>query len=112
MTHIRILFTAAVLSSAFTLQAAADDTHHPKTQAQSAAAIGLAQGEVRKVDKEAGKVTIKHGPLTSLDMPAMTMVFRVKDPAMLDQIKAGDKINFAADKVDGAYTVMRIETAK
>ena len=53
-----------------------------------------AQGEVRRVDKEAGKVTIKHGPLTNLDMPAMTMVIRVKDPAMLDQMKAGDKIHF------------------
>jgi Cu(I)/Ag(I) efflux system protein CusF len=114
MTHIRILFAAFLLGSAFTLQAAAVDAHHQKTQSQPAAtaATGLAQGEVRKFDKETGKVTIKHGPLANLDMPAMTMVFRVKDPAMLNQLKAGDKINFAADKIDGAYTVMRVETVK
>lgn len=70
----------------------------------------LADGEVRKVDKETGKITIKHGPLVNLDMPAMTMVFRVKDPAMLDQLKAGDKISFEAAKVGGAYTVMKFET--
>lgn len=56
-----------------------------------------------------GKATIKHGPLENLGMPVMTMVFRVQDPAMLDQLKAGDKINFVADKVNGAYTVMRFE---
>ncbi len=60
MTHIRILFAAVVLGSAFTLQAAADDAHHPKTQAQPAAATGLAQGEVRKVDQGAGKITLTH----------------------------------------------------
>ena len=111
MIHILMLFAALVLGSAFTSQAAADDAHHQKTEAQPAA-TGLAQGEVRKVDKEAGKVTIKHGPLTNLDMPAMTMVFRVKDPVMLNQLKAGDKINFVADKIDGAYTVMRLEAIK
>jgi Cu/Ag efflux protein CusF len=61
------------------------------------------------VDKEARKLTIKHGPIVHLDMPAMTMVFQVKDPAMLDQVKAGDRVRFAADKIDGAYTVTRIE---
>ena len=72
----------------------------------------MATGEVRKVDKEAGKVTIKHGPLESLGMPPMTMVFRVADPAMLDKMKEGDKINFAADKVQGAFTVIKVEPAK
>ena len=70
------------------------------------------EGEVRKVDKDAKKVTIKHGPLKNLDMPPMTMVFQVKDPAMLDQVKAGDKVKFTAEKIGGAYTVTRIETAK
>jgi Cu/Ag efflux protein CusF len=111
VTRILILFAALLLGAAFPLRAAADDAHYQKTQAQPAAA-GFAQGEVRKVDKEAGKVTIKHGPLANLDMPAMTMVFHVKDPAMLDQIKTGDKINFVADKIDGAYPVIRFETVK
>ena len=69
-------------------------------------------GEVKKVDKPSGKVTIKHGPLANLGMPAMTMVFRVKDPAMLDQMKEGDKIKFVAEKVNGALTVIQAEPAK
>ena len=72
----------------------------------------MADGEVRKVDKPAGKVTIKHGPLANLDMPPMTMVFRVKDPAMLDQVKQGEAIRFKAEKLDGNYTVTEIKTAK
>ena len=72
----------------------------------------LADGEVRKVDKDAKKITIKHGPIESLDMPAMTMVFQVKDPAMLEQVKAGDKVKFEAQKLGGAFTVTRIEAAK
>ena len=73
---------------------------------------GMAEGEVRKVDKDAKKITIKHGPLQKLDMPAMTMVFQVKDPAMLHQVKAGDKIKFDAEKLGGAFTVTKIEPAK
>jgi Cu(I)/Ag(I) efflux system periplasmic protein CusF len=84
--------------------------------AQSAAeapeTVSLADGEVMKVDKAAGKLTLRHGPIPSLDMPKMTMVFRVKDPAMLDQVKAGDRVRFAADKIGGQYTVVGIEPAK
>ena len=72
----------------------------------------LSDGEIRKVDKDAKKITIKHGPLANLDMPAMTMVFQVKDAAMLDQVKAGDKVRFQAEKVGGTFTVTRIERAK
>ena len=72
----------------------------------------LADAEVRKVDKEAKKVTLRHGPIPSLDMAPMTMVFRVKDPAMLETLKQGDKVRFAAEKVDGNLTVTRIEPAK
>ena len=79
----------------------------PAVQAQSPAA--MAEGEVRKVDKDAKKITIKHGPLQRLEMPAMTMVFQVKDPAMLDQVKAGDKIRFDAEKVGGGFVVTKIE---
>ena len=78
----------------------------------SALAQGLSDGEVRKVDKDAKKITIKHGPLANLDMPPMTMVFQVKDPAMLDQVKAGDKVKFQAEKVGGAFTVTKIEPAQ
>ncbi len=72
----------------------------------------MSAGEVKKVDKSSGKVTIKHGPLANLGMPAMTMVFRVKDPAMLDQMKEGDRINFVAEKVNGAITVIQAEPEK
>jgi Cu(I)/Ag(I) efflux system protein CusF len=77
-----------------------------------AAAVTLVAGEVKKVDKEAGKMTIKHGALANLDMPPMTMVFRVKDPAMLEKVKAGDKINFAAERANGAITVTHLDVVK
>ena len=80
------------------------DSHHPSA--------ALSDGEVRKVDKDAKKITIKHGPLANLDMPPMTMVFQVKDPAMLEQVKAGDKVKFQAEKLGGGYTLTRIEPAK
>jgi Cu(I)/Ag(I) efflux system periplasmic protein CusF len=80
--------------------------------AQQSAGEALSDGEVRKVDKEAKKITIRHGPLANLDMPAMTMVFQVKDPAMLEKVKAGDKVKFEAEKVGGAFTVTKIEPAK
>lgn len=68
----------------------------------------MSHGEIRKVDAAAGKLTIKHGPLENLGMDAMTMVFKVKDPAMLTQVKAGDKIDFVAEDVDGALTVVEL----
>ena len=74
------------------------------------ASPALSDGEIRKVDKDAAKLTIKHGPIANLDMMPMTMVFRVKDKAMLDQVKAGDKVRFSADKVEGAITVTALET--
>ena len=111
MRVINLFFIAAISLGLSPIASAAADLVK-KTDAQTAPSAGLAEGEVRKVDKDAGKVTIKHGPLTNLGMPAMTMVFRVKDPAMLDQMKEGDKINFAADKVNGAITVIKVEPAK
>ena len=93
---------------------AADDHagHHatPATTAQvSASAAPMTEGEVRKIDKEQGKITLKHGEIKNLDMPGMTMVFRVKEAALLDQVKEGDKIKFTADKIGGQFTVTGIE---
>ena len=73
---------------------------------------GMVPAEVVKVDKSAGKVTLKHGPIKRLDMDAMTMVFRVADPAMLDRMKTGDKIEFEADRVNGAITIIRLGKAR
>ena len=72
----------------------------------------MTEAEVRKVNKDAGKVTLKHGAIPNLDMTPMTMVFRVKDPAMLDQLKEGDRIRFKAEKIQGAYTVVEVAPAK
>jgi len=69
----------------------------------------MTEAEVRKVDVAAGKLTLRHGEIKNLGMPPMTMVFQVKDPAYLTQVKAGDRVNFTADKIKGAYTVMSIE---
>jgi Cu/Ag efflux protein CusF len=74
---------------------------------------GLIQGQVTKVDQSAGKITIKHGPVKKFDMDmGMTMVFRAADPSMLKAVKAGDKVKFDADKVNGQFTVTKIEKAK
>ena len=91
--------------------AAADDARHGKPVQVAQAAGALSEGEVRKVDKDAKKITLRHGAIQNLDMPPMTMVFQVRDPAMLDRVKAGDKVKFSADKVNGAYTVTKIEAA-
>ena len=76
------------------------------------ATLPMAEAEVRKVDIDAKKITLKHGEIKNLDMPPMSMVFQVKDPAVLEKIKAGDKVQFTADKINGAYTVITIETLK
>jgi len=107
-----IAVAAVALSVAAFTQTSVADHGPPHPAATAAAAVPTSDGEVRKVDKQQGKVTLKHGPISNLDMPAMTMVFKVADPKMLDSLKEGDKVKFAADKVNGAYTVTAIETAK
>ena len=77
--------------------------------AMAQTAAPMTEGEVRKIDKEQGKITLKHGEIKNLDMPGMTMVFRVKEAALLDQVKEGDKIKFTADKIGGQFTVTGIE---
>jgi Cu(I)/Ag(I) efflux system protein CusF len=77
-----------------------------------AAATAVTEGEVRKVNKDSKKITLKHEAIRNLDMPPMTMVFVVKDEAMLDRVKQGDKVRFTAEKVGGALTLTSIEPAK
>ena len=72
----------------------------------------MADGEVRRIDKAQGKITLRHGPIANLDMPGMTMVFKVADATMLDALSVGDKVTFAADRVNGALAVTAIEAAK
>lgn len=106
------IVAAVLIAAALPLPALAVESHHQGTNVASPGAEQLADGEVRKVDKDAKKLTIRHGPIESLGMPPMTMVFQVKDPAMLDKVKAGDKIKFVADKVGGAYTISELEVVK
>lgn len=82
--------------------------------AGTAAAQGASiSGEVKKIDESSGKITLKHGPAKSLGMDEpMTMVYRVKDPAMLKQVKAGDKVTFEAEEAATGYTVTKMQKAK
>jgi len=85
----------------------------PAADASAAAATSdLSEGEIRKVDKDNKKLTIKHGPLKNLDMPGMTMVFGVRDDAMLDKVETGSKVRFQAEKIDGKIVVTKIESAR
>jgi Cu(I)/Ag(I) efflux system periplasmic protein CusF len=73
----------------------------------------MVDGQVTKIDQSAGKITLRHGPMKKFDMDdGMTMVFRVQDPAMLKQVKVGDKVKFDADKINGQFTVTKIEKAR
>ncbi len=72
----------------------------------------MTKGEVTKVDMDTGKLTIKHEPIKKFDMDSMTMVWRAGDPAMLKEVKPGDKIMFHADKVNGQFTATKIEKSK
>jgi Cu(I)/Ag(I) efflux system protein CusF len=97
---------AAALGAAFFLTGIAS------AQTAPAEPAAMADGEVRKIDKEARKVTIRHGPLPALDMPPMTMVFGVRDAAMLEQVQVGEKVRFVAEKIEGRFVVTRIEAGK
>lgn len=77
------------------------------------AQTGTTEGEVRRIDKSTGKITLRHGPIAGeLDMPAMSMVFQVKDPALLDRLKTGDKGRFVVSKDDGGYWILSAEPEK
>ena len=107
-----VVATATILTAPTFAQTSKDQGASTATSSGSQAGAPMSEGEVRKVDKDNGKLTIKHGPLANLEMPGMTMVFRVKDPAILDQVKEGDKIRFVADRVNGAITVVKLEVVK
>jgi Cu/Ag efflux protein CusF len=100
---------AFAASAPFAISARAQAMDHSKMDGMPAS---MTEGEVRKIDKEAKKITLKHGDIKNLDMPGMTMVFLVKDAALLDKVKAGDKVKFAAEKTDSAIVVTAIEPVK
>jgi Cu/Ag efflux protein CusF len=103
--------TIALIVAALALAAPLAHAQQAPT-ANPSSAGAFADGEVRKVDKDGQKLTLRHGLIANLDMPSMTMVFRVSDPAMLDKVQVGDKVRFQAEKVGGQLTVTRLETDK
>jgi Cu/Ag efflux protein CusF len=114
--YIQTTLLGAALVLSFTPHAYAqqkgDDhaAHHP-AQAKAGTAA-MTDGEVRRIDKDARKLTLRHGPFVNLDMPPMTMVFQVKDAALLDKVNVGDKVKFNAEKIPGGYAVTHIEPAR
>ena len=111
-TSIALVSLLLGLNSAVSYSAENHAGHHPADVKVTQAPADMTDGEIRKVDLDAKKITIRHAPIQSMDMPAMTMVFQVKDPAMLDKVKAGDKVKFKAEKTGGAFTITQIESAK
>jgi Cu(I)/Ag(I) efflux system periplasmic protein CusF len=105
----RIPSFAIVLSTALLVLAS---TTFAAIPAYAQATLPQTEGEVRKIDAAAGKITLKHAEIKNLDMPAMSMAYAVKDPALLQKVKPGDKVNFTLDKIDGAFTVVSIERRK
>ena len=105
---LKTLLSATVLTLLTPLSSRAVDKPPRAADASAAAAADMTDGEVRKIDLEASKITLKHGVIKNLDMPGMTMVFVVKDKAMLDKLKMGDKVKFKAINEAGKYTVTEI----
>jgi Cu/Ag efflux protein CusF len=81
----------------------------PMRMSEVRPAVAMSEGEVRRIDNTTSKLTLRHGALDNLDMPAMTMVFRVRDPAWLGKLSVGDKVRFVAERVDGNLTVTALE---
>jgi Cu(I)/Ag(I) efflux system protein CusF len=110
------LFAAAALSVSLPAMAQMNMSHSKMGMAQAttgtAPAPGLTDGEVRKIDKENGKITIKHGEIKHMDMPPMTMVFNAKDKAMLDKVQVGEKIQFIVIQDAGKMVVTDIQLGK
>ena len=106
-----LLFVVAVIVAVSATAQIGTQQRTIVAQAQQPASAGV-DGEVQKIDKEAAKITLKHGPIPNLDMPSMTMVFRVKDASMLDSLKTGDKVRFVAERAGGALTVTQITPVK
>mgnify|MGYP003597402603 CR=1 FL=1 len=107
-----VLSTTALAISALTGNPVFAQMNMDHGKMGMAAAPGMTDGEVRKIDKDAGKITIKHGDIKHLEMPGMTMVFAAKDKALLDKTQVGDKIRFMVINEGGKMVVTAIEPAK
>ncbi len=112
MKFIPVVMAAVLFAIAQGAVAGGPAVEHTSSSATSERAASLTDGEIKKVDRDAGRVTIKHGPLENLGMPGMTMVFGVTDVSVLQSLKAGDKVKFAAGKVDGRIVVTELTVQK
>ena len=118
MKNLKVLLIASTLLAGASYSFAASHAGAPmpmgdtKAEKSMTASADMADGEIRKVDMDNKKITIKHGEIKNLDMPGMTMVFQVKDPAMLSAVKTGDKVRFKAEKSGGAIVVTEIQPVK
>ncbi|GLR12853.1 hypothetical protein GCM10007907_16430 [Chitinimonas prasina] len=102
------LFSIAALAAPLSASA---ETPAPTAAEHASHHEQLTEGEIKKIDADQKKITIKHGEIKNLEMPPMTMVFRVKDAAFLDQVKPGDKVRFKVEKLLDGYTIMAIQPA-
>lgn len=114
MKNIRSVLVPGLLAITAAVSTPLQAQTAPRAAASSAAAEApMTEGEVRKVDRENRKITLKHGEIKNLDMPPMTMVFEVADASMLGQLKKGDKVKFAAvDEGGGKLKVTAIQPLK
>ncbi len=92
--------------------AIATPIHAQPVMPPAAETSAMSEGVVRKIDAANAKITLRHGPIANLDMPGMTMVFRVQPPELLDAVKVGDKVRFHAEDINGAFTVTAIQPAQ
>ena len=102
---------AAAFAGLAQAQGSGHDGHHATPAASKPATADMSEGEVRKIDKEKRKITLKHGPIKNLDMGPMTMAFAASDASMLDKVKVGDKVRFVATSKGGQITVTDIRPA-
>ncbi len=109
-TALAIAMVVALAAPAWAQKVSSD--HSANGGAKAPASAPLAEGEVRKIDKAGKKITLKHGPIPNIDMPAMTMVFAVKDPALLNKAQPGQKVRFQAEMIGGTATVTQLEPAR
>jgi Cu(I)/Ag(I) efflux system periplasmic protein CusF len=112
LTSMAAVAFACTLSFTSAAQAVAQPVDGADIVLAQASSGEMADGEIRKVDKDTKKITIKHGEIKNLDMPGMTMLFQVRDPAMLDKVKPGDKVKFRAEKAGGGIVVTEIQVAQ
>jgi Cu/Ag efflux protein CusF len=107
-----VLVSTLLTGPALSQQKADDHSAHPSASPATASSADMADGEVRRINRDSGKLTLRHGEIKHLDMPGMTMVFQVKEPALLDKVKVGDKVKFLAEKAAAGYVVTAIELVK